>query len=260
MRSTAPEQALGIGDLRRVFALLDEVAAAGGVQALREQVMESLGRHFGYRNATFFVGPTLRRMFADQQPVVNGVAARMAPAYVESYRQHDPFALVAAAADRNRPHGPLWLGGLAAMLRRPQQQRYLETFLLRHGIQDKLVLPLPAGPQLVGGIGILSEHAFAPRDRAVAGLLTRHLRPLLALQADIEIACPQPDSLPPRQAAVADLVARGLTNQEVAQELHITVDTVKKHLTAALKATGCTSRTQLALHRHSRSPAAGRGQ
>ena len=102
MRSTAPEQALDIGDLRRVFAVLDEVAAASGVQALREQVMESLGRHFDYRNATFFAGPTLRQMFADQRPVVNGVAARMAPAYVESYRQDDPFALVATRADGKR--------------------------------------------------------------------------------------------------------------------------------------------------------------
>ncbi|GAA3434029.1 helix-turn-helix domain-containing protein [Kutzneria kofuensis] len=96
-------------------------------------------------------------------------------------------------------------------------------------------------------IGILSDHVFALRDQAVAGLLTRHLRPLLALQAESGIV--GPDCLSPRQAAVSDLVARGLTNQDVAQELHITVNTVKKHLMAAMKATGCTSRTQLALHR-----------
>ncbi len=131
MGSTGPESVLDVGDLRRVFGLLEDVAGATGVQALREQVLESLDR----------------------------------------------------------------------------------------------------------------------RDRAVADLLTRHLQPLLSLQAGNGITCAPTDSLSPRQTAVADLVASGLTNQQVAQELHITVDTVKKHLTAALKATGCTSRTQLALHR-----------
>jgi DNA-binding CsgD family transcriptional regulator len=249
MGSTGPERVLDVGDLRRVFGLLEDVAAAAGVQALREQVLESLGRHFGFRNATFFVGPTLRQMFADQRPVVNGVAARMAPAYVESYRPDDPFALVASRAEGSRPSAALWLGGLTPVLRRPRQRHYLETFLLRHGVQDKMVLPLPAGQQLVGGIGILSEHSFDRRDRAVADLLTRHLQPLLSLQAGSGITCAPTDSLSPRQTAVADLVSSGLTNQQVAQELHITVDTVKKHLTAALKATGCTSRTQLALRR-----------
>ncbi|WP_405663794.1 response regulator transcription factor [Streptomyces sp. NBC_00079] len=50
-----------------------------------------------------------------------------------------------------------------------------------------------------------------------------------------------------RQAEVAALVSQGMTNVEVAHTLHVSVDTVKKHLTSALRITGCQNRTQLAL-------------
>jgi len=45
---------------------------------------------------------------------------------------------------------------------------------------------------------------------------------------------------------VAELVAQGLTNRQIADKLFIGVDTVKKHLSRVLAAAGCTSRTLLA--------------
>jgi DNA-binding NarL/FixJ family response regulator len=50
-----------------------------------------------------------------------------------------------------------------------------------------------------------------------------------------------------REREVADLVAAGMTNRQVAEHLHVTVDTVKKHITNVLRKTGCTSRTRLAV-------------
>src|SRR4051812_12707394 len=54
-------------------------------------------------------------------------------------------------------------------------------------------------------------------------------------------------ALSPRQIDVVTLVAQGLTNQQIARNLSIGVDTVKKHLTQALRVSGCRNRTQLAL-------------
>jgi DNA-binding NarL/FixJ family response regulator len=53
--------------------------------------------------------------------------------------------------------------------------------------------------------------------------------------------------LSPRQIEVVTLLAQGLTNQQIADELCIGVDTVKKHLTQALRVSGSENRTQLAL-------------
>ncbi len=53
--------------------------------------------------------------------------------------------------------------------------------------------------------------------------------------------------LTPRQKGVLDLLARGLSNKEIARELNIGVETVKDHVAAVLKALGANSRTQAVL-------------
>jgi DNA-binding NarL/FixJ family response regulator len=50
--------------------------------------------------------------------------------------------------------------------------------------------------------------------------------------------------LTPRQKGVLELLARGLSNKEIARELNVSVDTVKDHVAAVLKALGVNSRTQ----------------
>ncbi|MFB9838870.1 response regulator transcription factor, partial [Actinoallomurus acaciae] len=54
-------------------------------------------------------------------------------------------------------------------------------------------------------------------------------------------------SLTEREREIAELVAAGMTNRQLAEHLHVTVDTVKKHLTSVLRKTGCSSRTRLAV-------------
>lgn len=50
--------------------------------------------------------------------------------------------------------------------------------------------------------------------------------------------------LTPRQKGVLDLLVRGLSNKEIARELNVSVETVKDHVAAVLKALGVSSRTQ----------------
>ncbi|MDQ4118088.1 MAG: LuxR C-terminal-related transcriptional regulator, partial [Actinomycetota bacterium] len=55
--------------------------------------------------------------------------------------------------------------------------------------------------------------------------------------------------LTPQETAVTDLVARGLTNREVAAELHVTIKTVQYHLTRIYTKLGVRSRSELAARR-----------
>jgi len=50
--------------------------------------------------------------------------------------------------------------------------------------------------------------------------------------------------LTPRQKAVLNLLVEGLPNKLIARELGVSVDTVKDHVAAVLKALGVSSRTQ----------------
>ncbi|MDO8749813.1 MAG: response regulator transcription factor, partial [Dehalococcoidia bacterium] len=52
--------------------------------------------------------------------------------------------------------------------------------------------------------------------------------------------------LTPREEEVLRLIARGLTNQEIAQELVISVDTVKSHVRAILDKLQASSKREVA--------------
>lgn len=237
---------LDAATLTRVLNLLEHCGRAPDLPAFREAVVESLARHFGYRHTTFFVGHTTSDLFADQEPVAGGLPEHILRAYVEQARESDPFAQYAARQhyrrDRVLTLDRLDPDGL------PGSRQYLESFLFRGGIHAKLVVFLRAGP-LSAGIGLLSGEsgAFGPRDLAIAQLLSRHLENLLRPHGRPAPAAQLRSRLSPRQAEVADLVATGLTNREIAQTLFVGVDTVKKHLTKVLDLTGCANRTQLAL-------------
>lgn len=57
-----------------------------------------------------------------------------------------------------------------------------------------------------------------------------------------------PNDLSERESEIAALVAKGLTNKEIATKLFITENTVKKHLSNILSKLGLENRTQLARH------------
>jgi luxR family response regulator len=56
--------------------------------------------------------------------------------------------------------------------------------------------------------------------------------------------------LTPTEKTVAELVGQGLSNREIAAELHLAEGTVKNHISALLRKTEVPDRTRLALHFH----------
>jgi DNA-binding NarL/FixJ family response regulator len=54
------------------------------------------------------------------------------------------------------------------------------------------------------------------------------------------------NELSPRQMEVTKLVARGMTNQQIANKLEISFCTVRAHVSAALNRTGSPNRAALA--------------
>jgi len=63
------------------------------------------------------------------------------------------------------------------------------------------------------------------------------------------------EQLSKREREVADLVAQGLSNKEMAGKLYISVRTVKAHLTAIFSKTGCRDRLELAVKMKNYHPA-----
>ncbi|MCD6638898.1 MAG: LuxR C-terminal-related transcriptional regulator, partial [Nocardioides sp.] len=58
------------------------------------------------------------------------------------------------------------------------------------------------------------------------------------------------DRLTERELEVAVAVGRGLSNAEIAAELHLSIPTVKAHVSRVFTKLGCTNRVQIAICVH----------
>ena len=87
-----------------------------------------------------------------------------------------------------------------------------------------------------------SDRDFSQRDRSVLDVLRPHLeqRCKRLLRHDSPPNCP---TVTPRQNEVMELVARGLTNGEIATALGISTETVRKHLENVYRSLGVHTRT-----------------
>jgi DNA-binding NarL/FixJ family response regulator len=158
------------------------------------------------------------------------------------------------------------VGGSTLPLLRDQCRRGTGVLLLaetrgcRTGLIDVLqagvrgCLPRRAAAQpLVDAIRALARHEVA-LDSTVTGQLVRHLTDEAAQTVAEE---PILDRLTERQRQVAELVAQGLSNEEIAGRLFLSPATIKSHLAAVMRRLDVRTRTQLAiLVAQDRSPAA----
>ncbi len=103
-----------------------------------------------------------------------------------------------------------------------------------------------AGPELL----TQAVHAAANGEALIAPSVTVRL---LAAFADVRTGGPLPQPIEPltaREEEVVVSVARGLTNAEIARELHISLSTVKTHLASLMNKLGTRNRVEIAMWAH----------
>ncbi|MEW2429285.1 response regulator transcription factor [Micromonospora sp. NPDC047644] len=100
-----------------------------------------------------------------------------------------------------------------------------------------------AGPALLSQ----AVHAAANGDALIAPSVTTRLLKAFA-EADPAAPRTQPiEALTDREEQVLVAVARGRTNQEIADELYITLSTVKSHVTSLMTKLGVRNRVEVAM-------------
>ncbi len=83
----------------------------------------------------------------------------------------------------------------------------------------------------------------------IPSILNQFIRKMLPQQGGREtIEVPEFwDQVSKREKEVAQLVSKGLSNQEIADAIYVSLRTVKAHLTSIFRKTGCRDRMELAL-------------
>lgn len=166
--------------------------------------------------------------------------------YLAAAVEDDPFA-----AGRVQAYG---VTVLALKDFEPECSARYRAFLAEQGLADRADVYLFHAGTIVGQFALLRSHelpSFGAGDLAAL----RRMQPLLehafACTLDPERPAVRPtlaeSGLSEREIDVAELVARGATNGEIARSLHISEATVKTHLTRVYSKVGVRTRTQLAL-------------
>lgn len=194
-----------------------------------------------------------------ERPVVcrPGPGSAIDPAtYLDAYRWFgaagDPF-LIRANADRGDVVlGPAGLGGDQEFALLP----FTTRFLVPHGLATRTVVYLrDRGP--VRALIALDRAAGSPAPDGPEMLRLRRLAPFMA---QVITACPLPaadsprahspspvpiSGLTQREEQIARMIARGLSNDEVAQELALSRATVKAHVSQIYRKAGVRTRARL---------------
>ena len=85
-----------------------------------------------------------------------------------------------------------------------------------------------------GGLTIHDEVAAKVMPRLL------HQNPIHSMTVEVDLS--------PREFEITKLVGEGLTNKEISEQLHLSVGTVKNHITQILQKTNLRDRTQLAIY------------
>jgi DNA-binding CsgD family transcriptional regulator len=111
-----------------------------------------------------------------------------------------------------------------------------------------------------GPVILLADEDIGPIDAGDSAVLRRWRDEPIVLRDALDtaftrvcamqqgaIVAARPSGLTPRQGDVLDRLARGLSNAEIGQDLGMSENTVRIHVSAILKTLGLTNRTQAAL-------------
>ena len=191
------------------------------------------------------------------------VAVRDEALAVELYRGLEPHRghaiqighLVACLGSADRHLG--MLAGLLGDWERAEEHFYAARSLnealgartwLAHTLVEhaRIVVARRAGGDRGHAAQLLREASAIAEEHGLTAVLTR----ARALGAEPGSAPRLPDGLSAREIEILGLVARGLSNRELGERLHISQHTVANHVRSILRKTGCANRTEAAAYAH----------
>ena len=231
-----------------LFALLDQCGHAENLPEFKQILMESLGEILRYPNTTFLAGATYSEIFVDRNPVTAGRMTAVLEEYQERWHTQDIFRLPAPA--KTLTHRSVLthtqIGQIPA-----DTKVYLSDFLYRHNLYSATAMHLRLANNGHALVGIFDSADMepAPSDLRLLSLAARQLSVLArTLPSGGDDAWST--RLTPRQRQVGDLIATGMTNEEISRELGISLDAAKKHVSRIFERLQIRNRAELVRQHH----------
>jgi DNA-binding CsgD family transcriptional regulator len=234
---------LALARQRHVRAMLAAARRCDSLADWLPTTLEALERRLGYARSSVLLvlnapRPSIARAFAG---AARGWDTDVLAKYFEHWADCDPLASDPARA-MFESHGFASTATLYPQLD-PERRRFVDEFLKTIDVGDQLSLRLAGNITTDGYLTIHAPSVISDADTATLLALAAGLAAQLRTYLPRGLAV----ALTERAQQVAELVALGFTNREIAAILNLGEDTVKKHLYRAMTKLGLRHRTQLAV-------------
>jgi DNA-binding CsgD family transcriptional regulator len=234
---------VGVADVRRIAAVLDAIDHAESLREFTALTLAALDEHLGIRRSAFMLALAERPLpgrvaFAGAN---HGLRPYVMEEYFERWSHIDALTSDPARAAYVR-NGHVTMAGIYQRLE-PQHRRYVDDFLRRSGDREQLSFLLPCAGWTDGYLTVTGEDPPGERELRLLAAVVSPLAERLARHLPRGLG----RDLSPRESQVAELVALGFTNREIAQTMGIEEDTAKKHVWHATGKLGLRGRTELAV-------------
>lgn len=246
-------------ELNRASELCGRIGWSGLYGDVSPAVLEPVAAFLGAETASF-------RSFADSQtaptPVTLGIAAAVNEAYVARFHKLDPARrLIGRRLTEPTFAAPAGNGAWSRERPAPEQleryraefDRYRREFLLPSNFYHHVGFSVPDAE---GRALLFDFHrpagspAFGALERARARIVAVFLHAKVVARRNPSAGTELDDRLSARETEVAEAVAHGLSNKQIAATLDISVRTVENHMRSIFDKLGVTTRTRLAARVH----------
>lgn len=210
------------------------------VDNIRCHIQHKLEEYFGFNQTIFW--------YSDHQgnlsdPINYGLSDRALTDYLTEYHFYD-LLYPTKNVELFREMKAIRLADLS-LTDQYDKSPFFQSFWKEYGYHDEMVVALVHQGEFVGAIGMGQKeelNKFTANDRNTLHLLSDVIASVLLHQLNGKNEC---SLLTEREQEVVELVKRGWTNQVIADKLHISVNTVKKHLQNIYDKYSVKNRTQL---------------
>lgn len=233
-------------DYRQLVRFLEDVDQWSDRTEFLAAVTRAVRRWFGARAVAVVHSDVFDPDLPKPRVAIDGYSRRHRAAYEAAWKQADPLTGARARLLLDQ-HGLVTLDDLRPTAT-TQERQFVNEFLLRDGVSANIGVRVDCAPHGTVLLAVAPGGGREPaHEIALLHALRRHLAPVASRVLANHHAKELPWRLTAREREVTELVAAGLTNQQIARRLVVGVDTVKKHISHVLSHTGSENRTQLAI-------------
>ena len=233
------------GDYENIINFMDEMA--NPILDFRTHVLKTFDKIFGFRQSNFWI-------IDDNKHLINPISLNIDQQVMSDYLNggfHWDYHLPKYIHPQLTRQRVLRLEDIIS-LEQYEQETYYKEFMCRHDLYHQMTAYLMDQDKLLGGIAFLkskSDKPFTLNDIKNLEIITRYLSQWMAnFQEDKqakEINDLTKARISEKEFEVIALVQKGLSNQEIAEILYISIHTVKKHLQNIYQKLNVPNRTSL---------------